>query len=340
MTSTISSFSFTFTRVTFSSGQSGAEQDEMSRTAGQSGRIAGENNHGRHGRSEESHGHGYHDQSGERQDYGNSRAFETAMAKIMSIIFNMQNPQSDAESKSSVTEFAGHILQATGTGNDDTFNVSARSAYNISSGDGNDRLDIAAANLAYLDAGNGDDSVGIVARYINAVDGGKGNDTLTLLASRLADGVFGGEGDDTINVTANTILNVNGGAGNDTLNLIGKRIHAGGGAGDDTINIQQTGDEPAVLSFLRGDGNDTVNTDGPINIRFGFSDFFANVDGTDATGYGPADLSMTVADNQLTIASNDGKDKITVNFEPGKLASATPSFQFVMDKGAYVLKIS
>jgi Ca2+-binding RTX toxin-like protein len=262
-------------------------------------------------------------------------ARERALEKIMSLIWNMQNGgQTDT---SSVDEQNGYILNASGTAGADQIDMQAIAAYNIDTAAGDDTVNVKAGSLSGLTAGDGNDKVNLAAAYMSDIDGGRGNDAIEM-AGDFAGNVNGGAGNDTIKISAGTILGANGGDGNDTLYLEGARIFAAGGAGNDTITINNTGDKPAELSFAKGDGKDTVNSTGPLDIRFGLADFFANAGGS-PQGLKPDDVTITVSDNKLIVRAQNSGDAITINFDPSALGDNTPSYEFAMDKGDYVLQI-
>lgn len=263
-------------------------------------------------------------------------ASDRALARIVSIIWEMENGGNAEET--SVDEAGGYILNATGTDEADTLDMKAISAFQISSGAGDDVVTIKAGSLAKLDAGDGNDSVNLAAGYLADIDGGHGNDKIHL-AGDLADGVSGGEGHDEIKISAEAMLGVSGGDGNDAFYLEGRRIFARGGAGDDTFTINRDGDGVTELSFGRGDGKDVVNTNGPIDIRLSGPTLF----GPDATAASPAlspeDLDISVGDGRLVLRVKDSADMVTINFDKGALEGKTPGFAFEMDKGSYVLRV-
>jgi hypothetical protein len=259
-------------------------------------------------------------------------AQDRALSKIISIIWDMDH--AGADSQTSVSETNGYVLDATGTDGADTIKMQAVSAYSISAGEGDDTITVKAGSVGALDAGGGNDTVQIAADYSGAIDGGEGKDTIGIVG-KIADDVTGGAGDDTIKISAKTILGASGGDGNDTLYLEGERIFASGGAGDDTITIHNKGNQAAELSFAAGDGKDTVNSSGALNIRFTpGSPGAANL-----SSYGPKDLDISVVNNKLVIHALKSDDALTINFDPGALAASKPSFSFELDNGNYVLKI-
>ena len=265
-------------------------------------------------------------------------ATDRALAKIVSLIWDMQNPASTEET--SVDQTGGYILNATGTDGGDKIDMKAISAFQVSSGDGDDTVTIKAGSLAQLDAGDGNDTVNLSAGYLADIDGGKGDDTIHI-AGDLVDGVAGGEGNDEIKISATAMLGITGGDGNDTFYLEGRRIFASGGAGDDTFTVKNTGGGNSVseLSFGRGDGKDIVNTNGPIDIRLSGS----ALPGTGNTGLSTAlaadDLDIAIKDNSLVLRVKDTGDMVTINFDKSALDGKVPSFSFEMDGGNTVLRV-
>ena len=255
----------------------------------------------------------------------NSGAAERALSRIIEILTLGTADQNDA---ASVTEQVGYITAASGTKGDDTIDLKGRAVYKVATGAGNDTINAKTDTVAGLDAGEGDDRINLAARYITDVTGGAGSDTIQT-TGKLVVGVDGGAGNDTLKISAATIIGVTGGEGDDTIYLEGTRISASGGRGNDTVTFHQKGNAKAEYIYARGDGADTINSDGPLSLRFGPAD-----------GYAPKDMQITLTGNSLTIAFGESKDKITVNFEEGALNGTKPAYAFSMDKGAYVLKIS
>lgn len=263
-------------------------------------------------------------------------ATDRALARISSLIWEMEN--GGGEKETSVSESNGYILNAKGTDDADKIDMKAISAFQISSGVGDDSVTIKAGSLAVLDAGDGNDTVNLAAGYLADIDGGEGDDKLHL-AGDLADGVTGGEGNDEIKISANAMLGISGGDGNDTLHLEGRRIFASGGAGDDSFTINKTGDGVTELSFGRGDGKDVVNTNGTLDIRLSSPALSGSQVGGATSALVPDDLDIAVSDNRLVLRVRDSADMVTINFDKGALDGKVPSFSFDMDNGSYVLRI-
>jgi len=261
-------------------------------------------------------------------------AQDRALSKIISILWDRDH--AGEESQSSVNSTNGYILDATGTDKADTINMQAISAYNISSGDGDDTVNIKAGSLAALDAGAGDDTLNLAADYAGAIDGGDGNDKISFTGN-IADAVSGGSGNDTIKISAKAILGADGGEGDDNLYLEGERISASGGAGDDMITIVNKGKKAAELSFATGDGKDTINSTGALDIRFTAMSFGSAASGSGA--YTSDDLDITVSDSKIVIRAPNSTDSLTVNFDAGALDGRQPAYSFEMKNGDYVLKI-
>jgi Ca2+-binding RTX toxin-like protein len=262
-------------------------------------------------------------------------ATDRALARIVSIIWDMEN--GGAAKQTSVDESNGYILNATGTDDADKIDMKAISAFQVSTGAGDDTVTIKAGSLAALDAGDGSDTVNLAAGYLADIEGGNGDDRIHI-AGDLADTISGGAGNDEIKVSAEAMLGISGGDGNDTLYLEGRRIFASGGAGDDSVTINSTGDGVTELSFTRGDGKDVVNTNAAIDIRL--SNALFNAQGT-TTGAAltPDDLDIAVSDNRLVLRVKDSADMVTINFDKGALEGKVPSVSVDMDKGSYVLRV-
>jgi Ca2+-binding RTX toxin-like protein len=261
-------------------------------------------------------------------------ASERALANIIAIIYNMQHQASEAEA--TVSEESGHITAASGTEDADRLDMKASSAFNISTGGGDDTITIKASTLSLLNGGGGSDTVNLAASYIGDVDGGEGDDTIRMTTG-LALGVMGGSGNDTIKISADAMLGIDGGDGDDTLYLEGGRIYAAGGTGNDTITIRNAGAEPAELSFVKGDGKDAIGTNGPIDIRLAYPALFGP--GKTSFAFAPEDLDVSVFQGRLIIQSRLSDDAITIDFEAGTLDQGVPKFTFEMDQGDYVLKV-
>jgi hypothetical protein len=261
-------------------------------------------------------------------------AQDRALSKIIAILWDRDHGSED--SQPSVNENNGYILDATGTDKADTINMQAISAYNIDSGDGDDTLNIKAGSLAALNSGAGDDTLNLAADYAGAVDGGDGNDKISF-SGHIADAVSGGAGNDTLKISAKTILGADGGHGDDNLYLEGERIFASGGRGDDTITIVNKGGKPAELSFAAGDGRDTINSTGALDIRF--TSAMSGSAPVASGAYTPADLDIQISDNKIVIRASNSTDSLTVNFDAKALDGRQPAYSFEMNNGDYILKI-
>lgn len=253
-----------------------------------------------------------------------SGAIDRAIARISEILtFGI-----DGETKTAIVdEDMGFITRANGTKSDDTLTFRARSVSNVTAGDGADKIDIKADAVNNISGEGGKDQISIAARIITGIYAGDGDDTVNLTGKAVLD-VDGGAGNDTIRIAAQTILNVNGGDGNDTIELEGTRISAAGGKGNDTVTFRQTGGSKASAEYIfdRGDGVDTINTNGPLSIRLG--------------DYEASDVTVTTKDNTLTISFKDSEDKITVNLTGAAGNAKTPGYSMSMDSGNFVLKIA
>ena len=264
-------------------------------------------------------------------------AMERAIDRIIDIILKMQDGNDEPDRQADVQEAGGNILSADGTAGSDTMTFSAISLFSLSAQSGNDRITIKAASVTSVSAGVGDDALGIAARFMTGINGGDGDDRMQM-SGLFANEISGGAGNDIMTIAASAILGVTGGDGDDTMTLAGNRILVAGGAGNDIMTIDSKGDRPAELSFGRGDGQDRVNANGPINIRFTMTQFELGM--TSSGGYGPDELSIAVSTLSIMIRSQDGKDSISISFAAGSLNASTPQWQFVQDKGDWLMKIS
>ncbi|MCM2473979.1 RTX toxin [Rhizobium sp. CG5] len=256
----------------------------------------------------------------------NNGAAERALSRIIEILALGDSGDANA---ASVEENLGYITGATGTEGDDTLTLTGRAVYNVSTAAGDDTLTMKTAAVAGIDSGDGNDTLNIASGFVSDITAGAGDDTVQI-SGKLAMNISGGDGKDTIKISAEAILGVDGGEGDDTLYLEGSRIFAAGGTGNDTVTLNQTGEGEgeAEYAFARGDGQDTVNTNGPLSIRF-----------AGAEGYGPDDMTIAVSGNSLSILINGSDDKITVNFDEGALDGDMPAYEFTLDQGAYVLSM-
>lgn len=227
----------------------------------------------------------------------------------------------------SVEEDMGFITRATGTKNDDTLTFKARSVSKVTAGDGADKISAKGDSANDISGEGGNDQISIAARTITRIYAGADDDTVQLSGTTVLD-VDGGAGKDSIKIAAQTLRGIDGGDGNDTLDLEGTRISAAGGKGDDTVTFRQTGGSKASAEyyFARGDGSDTIKSNGPLSIKLG--------------DYKASDLTITTKDNALTVTFKDSKDKLTINLANANGQAKTPGYSMTMDSGYYVLKIA
>lgn len=251
----------------------------------------------------------------------NSGTADRAIARIIEILALGTGSSTET---ASVDEALGYITGASGTKGDDTLNLKGKTVYNVSTGAGDDVINAKTTSAAVIDSGDGNDQINLAARYINDITAGAGDDKIEVSA-KLALSVDGGDGKDTIKVAADTIIGVSSGAGDDNLYLEGARISASGGTGNDTVTFNIRDGGVAEYGFARGDGQDIVSSNGPLSVRL--------------SGYRPSDVTVTTADNKLTLTFKGTDDKITVSFDKGALDAIKPGFSFVMEKGATMLKI-
>jgi hypothetical protein len=254
---------------------------------------------------------------------------QKALAKIISILAGLD--ESGSGSGPQVDEQGGNILSATGTDKGEDFSFKLEGVFNVDAGGGSDTMTIKATAASNIGGGDGNDVMNIATSTLTDVFGGAGDDVVNF-TGRFAKDINGDDGNDTLRISAATIMYVDGGSGDDTIALEGKRIIAAGGTGNDAISIKNTGEEAATLAFARGDGQDTVTSNGPLDIRLG------TMTGSNG-GYSPAELTVTTTTNGLTIKANDATDAISIRFDAGSLASATPNYSFSMEDGAWVLQI-
>lgn len=271
--------------------------------------------------------------------HDHSSASEQAIDRIIEIILRMQEDDEGGQEQPDVTEINGNILSANGTDADDDMTFAAISVFSLTARGGNDTMTVKAASLTSLQSGDGNDQINVAALFMSEIDAGDGDDTIEM-AGRLASFVEGGAGDDTIRISAATIFGVSGGDGNDNVYLEGSRIFAAGGPGNDILTIKNGGDRPAELSFARGDGQDVINANGPITIRFTMTQFNFSMTSSGQPGYGPDELDISFSSLSIMIASKDGTDSLAINFTAGSLSGEMPKWDFEMDKGDYLMKIS
>lgn len=248
-------------------------------------------------------------------------AAEKAISRIIEIL---ALGGGDSAETASVEESFGHITSARGTKDDDKLTLAGRTVSNVSTGAGDDTLTVKTTSASSIDGGDGADQIKLAARFINDITGGKGDDIIEMSGESVLS-VSGGVGSDTIKVSATTVLGLSGGEGDDKLYLEGKRLSASGGTGNDavTFNIKDGGS--AEYAFARGDGKDTITSNGPVNVKL--------------TGYMPSDITMSASDNRMVLTFKGSDDKITIDFAKDALRSARPDYALAMDKGSLVLKI-
>jgi hypothetical protein len=265
-------------------------------------------------------------QNSQKSDEGMSLSSgQRALARIIEILSLGDSATKD---QANVSESIGYITGVNGTEGDDKLTFTGRGVYNVETGSGDDSVIAKSALIAGVSLGDGKDSLKASGGLIADVDGGAGNDDIQLTGSLIMN-VTGGNGDDTIKAAGKALIGIDGGDGNDTMYLEGARIFASGGKGNDSITIHQTDKEHGIAeyAFAAGDGQDTIATDGPLSLRL--------------SGYKASDLTVSRDQNNLVITMKGSDDKITVSLGDGnKAGSAEMNFQFAMDKGQTVLKIS
>lgn len=249
---------------------------------------------------------------------------QRALARIIEIL-SLGDPASTDQAN--VSESIGYITGAAGTDSNDTLTLTGRGIYNVDTGTGDDSLIAKSAAIASLTLGDGKDSLKATAGLIADIDGGAGDDDIQLTDSLIMN-VAGGDGNDSIKASGQALVGIDGGDGDDTMYLEGNRIFASGGKGNDAVTIHQTGEQNRVVeyAFARGDGADTIATDGPLSIRF--------------TGYSQNDMTITQSNNSLTIKMNGSSDMMTISIDTVNNTSSNKlRYEFTSDKGQTVLKI-
>lgn len=248
-------------------------------------------------------------------------ATEKAISRIIEIL-TLGSAESDDQA--SVSESFGYITHARGSEGDDTLTFAGRSVSNVEAGAGNDSIIVKTTTASSIDAGDGDDQIKLAARFLNDIAGGMGDDTIEISATTILS-VDGGDGDDTLKVAADTVLGLTGGDGDDTILVEGQRLSASGGSGNDTVtfNIRRGGS--AEYLFARGDGADTIASNGALTIVL--------------TGYSPFEIAAKVSDNRMVITFDGTEDKLTLDFADGALEAAQPKFGFSTENGALSLWI-
>lgn len=252
-------------------------------------------------------------------------AGQRALARIVEILALRDAPAGD---EASVDETLGYITGGQGTVGDDKLTFDARAVYNIDTGAGDDTVTAKAAALTSVFTGAGKDSVSASAGYIDEIDAGEGDDTVKL-SGQLVMNVTGGDGNDTLAVAGEALIGIDGGGGDDTMTLEGTRIVASGGTGDDTVTIKRTDVKAdhaiAEYGFARGDGQDTININGSLALRF--------------TGYDEKDVTISVDGNTLTATFAGTTDRITVTLDQVALSGQGLTYGFAFDQGRTVLTI-
>ncbi|PYB70865.1 RTX toxin [Rhizobium wuzhouense] len=252
-------------------------------------------------------------------------AGQKALARIAEILALRDAPSGE---EASVDETLGYITGGQGTVGDDKLTFDAKAVYNIDSGGGDDTVTAKASALVSVSTGVGKDSLFASARYIGEIDTGEGDDTLKLSGDLVVD-VTGGDGNDTLTVAGEALIGIDGGAGDDTMTLEGTRIFASGGTGNDTVSIKRTDMKAdnaiAEYGFARGDGQDTINTNGSLVLRF--------------SGYDEKDVSISVDGNTVTATFAGTADRITVTLDGPAMSGQGLTYGFSFDHGRTVLTI-
>lgn len=248
-------------------------------------------------------------------------ATEKAISRIIEIL---TLGETESDEQASVSENFGYITSARGTTGDDTLTFTGRGVSNVEAGAGNDSIIVKTATASLIDGGVGDDQIKLAARFLNDIAGGMGEDTVEISATTVLS-VDGGDGNDTLKVAADTVLGLTGGAGDDAIHVEGERLSASGGTGNDSItfNIKRGGS--AEYLFARGDGADTISSNGALTIVL--------------TGYTPAEISVMTSNNRIVVTFEGSEDKLTFDFADGALEAEQPSFDFSTENGALALWI-
>ncbi len=210
-----------------------------------------------------------------------------------------------------------------GEGNDTIRLASAGNIDRIYGGAGNDVIDLKSGETVWrTDGGDGDDTISVEAKQVYGISGGAGNDTVVINADHAE--AKGGDGDDRLQISARSVLRVEGGDGNDNLiinavNANGvdgghgddiivvnaeKGISVSGGRGNDHITLTSAADTAAVFNYAKGDGNDVIVANSPLEIRSFSSDGTQQLDMRDA--------SISFDGDTLTIGFAGTRDTITV----------------------------
>ncbi|MEO3387653.1 hypothetical protein [Mesorhizobium sp. CAU 1741] len=264
-------------------------------------------------------------------DLGGRHSSADAVSAIMQIIL-------DAKGNASVSIDAPQATASVGTGDgDDVIDINAREVrvhsgngndtiavdahlVRMNAGDGNDNIDVtigrhAGTGVSYILAGDGDDVVNadVGGGGPLFIEGGAGDDTVSLVAHSAAS-IRGGRGDDTIDVVSEgAALFISGGDGDDKISIDAERIyHVTGGRGDDTIALNNRSGGLSTIMLAEGDGNDVVETNGPLAI------FRSSADGT----HGLNDATITkLEDGVFEIVFADSNDTLIVKLT-GDMAKA------------------
>lgn len=194
-----------------------------------------------------------------------------------------------------------------GDGNDAIAISTEGSVDRIYGGDGNDAIAISAkGSVSRFDSGDGNDAIAIASDdSVRLIDAGDGNDTISVTA-RWSAGASGGDGNDVMRLSGGSAW-ASGGDGNDVIQLSGKTVVASGGTGNDRITLDSTSGKAATLYFAEGDGNDTVETNAPLQINRISEDGTARLD--------PAKAKLAHNDDGTVTVSFEGSgDTMTVKF--------------------------
>ena len=191
-----------------------------------------------------------------------------------------------------------------GTGNDELKLTSEEMVWDVNGGDGDDAISVDTKQARGISGGAGDDTLVVNADSAEAA-GGDGNDTLQINARGIF-GAEGGDGNDTLIIDAFNAYNINGGYGDDIIvvNAENKIDGVSGGRGNDHITLTSNADTAAVFNYAKGDGNDVIVANSPLEIRSFSSDGTQQLDMRDA--------SISFDGDTLTIGFAGTRDTITV----------------------------
>lgn len=245
-------------------------------------------------------------------------ASQQALSRIIEII---TLNSAETENTSDIEEQLGYVTAGTGSEGDDVMTVTGRGISSLDTGNGSDTLSLKSASISDISSGDGDDIVKASGNFIGTIDGGEGNDDIQLKASLALD-ILGGGGNDTIKVAADTIRGLDGGDGDDSLTLEGNRIFARGGLGNDSVSIKANGENSVIeYGFGRGDGQDSVRSNGPLSISLG--SLTAN------------EMDIEVSGNSLTASIKGSEDRITVTLDD----KSNAAYRFAVKDGQTMLVI-